>query len=153
LPDQWKECIIVPVDKKGDKTDCSNYWGISLLSASYKMLSKAYDSVRRDVLYNILIEFRVPSKLVKLIKMCLNKTYSKVGMCKYLYDSFPIQDDLPQKYALSPPHFNFDLECAIRKAQENQARLKLNGTYLQLVHADEVYLLGDNIDAIKTYKH
>jgi hypothetical protein len=39
---------------------------------------KAYDSVRREVLYNILIEFGVPLKLVRLIKMCLNKTYSKV---------------------------------------------------------------------------
>jgi hypothetical protein len=34
LPDQWKEYIIVPVHKKGDKTDCNNYRGISLLSTS-----------------------------------------------------------------------------------------------------------------------
>jgi hypothetical protein len=32
LPDQWKECIIVPIHKTGDKTDCNNYRGISLLS-------------------------------------------------------------------------------------------------------------------------
>jgi hypothetical protein len=38
LPDQWKESIIVPVDKKGGKTDCNNYCGISLLSTSYKIL-------------------------------------------------------------------------------------------------------------------
>jgi hypothetical protein len=42
LPDQWKESIIVPVLKKGDKTDCSNCWGISLLSNSYKMLSNIF---------------------------------------------------------------------------------------------------------------
>jgi hypothetical protein len=35
---------------------------------------KAYDSVRREVLYNILIEFGVPMKLVRLIKMRLNET-------------------------------------------------------------------------------
>jgi hypothetical protein len=36
--DQWKESIIVPVLKKGDKPDCSNYRGISLLSTSYRIL-------------------------------------------------------------------------------------------------------------------
>jgi hypothetical protein len=38
LPDQWKESIIVPIHKRGDKTDCNNYRGISLLSTSYKIL-------------------------------------------------------------------------------------------------------------------
>jgi hypothetical protein len=32
LRDQWKESFIAPVHKKGDKTDCSNYRRISLLS-------------------------------------------------------------------------------------------------------------------------
>jgi hypothetical protein len=35
---------------------------------------RAYDSLRREVLYNILIVFGVPMKLVQLIKMCLNET-------------------------------------------------------------------------------
>jgi sorting nexin-29 len=39
LPDQWKESIIVPVYMKGDKIDCNNYRGISLLSTSNKVLS------------------------------------------------------------------------------------------------------------------
>jgi hypothetical protein len=38
LSDQWKESIIIPFYKKGNKTDCSNYYGISLLSALYKIL-------------------------------------------------------------------------------------------------------------------
>jgi hypothetical protein len=41
-------------------------------------LKKAYDSVRREVLYNIFIEFGILFKLVRLIKMCLNETYSRV---------------------------------------------------------------------------
>jgi hypothetical protein len=45
---------------------------------------KAYDSVRREVLYNILIEFGIPRKLVGLIKMCLNETYSRVHIGKNL---------------------------------------------------------------------
>jgi len=41
-------------------------------------LKKAYDLVRREVLCNILIEFGIPMKLVRLIKMCLNETYSRI---------------------------------------------------------------------------
>ena len=37
---------------------------------------KTYDSVRREVLYNILMEFRIPMKLVRLIKMCLAEQQS-----------------------------------------------------------------------------
>jgi hypothetical protein len=33
-------------------------------------LKKAYDSVRREVLYNIVVEFGIPKKLVGRIKMC-----------------------------------------------------------------------------------
>jgi hypothetical protein len=39
LREEWKESIIVPIYKKGDKTDCSNYTGISHLPATYKTLS------------------------------------------------------------------------------------------------------------------
>jgi hypothetical protein len=130
LPQQWKESVIVTIHKKGDKTDCDNYQGLSLLSTAYKILSnillarltqyfsevigdhqcgfccnrsttnqifyiqilekkleyngmvlqlfidfrKAYDSVKREVLHNILLEFGIPKKLVRLIKMCLNET-------------------------------------------------------------------------------
>jgi hypothetical protein len=39
LPHQWKVSFALPIHKKGDKTDCSNYRGISLLSTSYKIVS------------------------------------------------------------------------------------------------------------------
>ena len=57
---------------------------------------KAYDSVRREALYNILIEFGIPKKLVKLIKMCLIETYSRVRVDKNLSDMFPIGNGLKQ---------------------------------------------------------
>jgi hypothetical protein len=145
FPQHWKESIIVPIHKTGDKTDCNNYRGISLFSTAYKILSsillarltlyvnevigdhqcgfrrnrsimdqifyilqilekkwehngtvhqlfidskKVYDSIKREVLYNILLVFGIPKKLVRLIKMCLNETYSEVRIVNFCLINF-----------------------------------------------------------------
>jgi hypothetical protein len=100
------------------------------LSINFK---KAYDSVKREDLYNTPIEFGIPKNLLSLIKMCLNKTYSKIRVGKLLSDTFPIQNGLKQRDALSPLLLNFSLEYAIRKVQGNQV----------------ISLLGDSINIIK----
>ena len=206
LPEEWKDSIIVPIYKKGDKTDCSHYRSISLFPTMYKILSnillsrltpyakeilgdhqcrfwhnrsttnhifcihqilekkweyieavhqlfidftKAYNSVSREVLYNILIEFGIPMKLVRLIKMCLNETYSRVRVGKNLSNMFPIRNGLKQGDALSSLLFNVALEYAILRVQGNQDGLKLNGTHQLLAYADDVNILGGTACSIK----
>jgi len=206
LPEEWKESIIVPVYKKGDKTDCNNYRGKSLLPKTYKILSnillsrltqyaeeiigdyqygirrrrsttdhifcirqilekkweynevihklfidfkKTYDSVRREVLYNIPIEFSIPMKLVKLIKMCVTKTYGRIRVSKNLSDRFLIRNGLKQGDALSPFLFSFALEYAVRRVRVSQDGFKLNGTHQLLVYADDVNILEGSVHTVK----
>jgi len=66
-------------------------------------------------LYNILTELGIPMKLVRLIKMCLNETYSRLRVCNHLSDIFPIKNGLKHGDALSPLFFKFALEYAIKR--------------------------------------
>jgi hypothetical protein len=50
---------------------------------------KVFESLRREELYNILMEFEILMELVRLIKICLNKTHNRVRILKYLSDNFP----------------------------------------------------------------
>jgi len=45
---------------------------------------ETYDSFRREVLYNILIEFGIPMMLERLLRVCVNETYSRVRLGKHL---------------------------------------------------------------------
>lgn len=92
-------------------------------------LKKAYDSVSNEAIYNILMEFGIPMKLVLLIKTCLSETHSIFRVGLHLSDILPSRNGLKQSVALSALLFSFALEYGISRVQVNQDRLKLSGTH------------------------
>jgi hypothetical protein len=112
---------------------------------------KAYDSVGWEVLYDILIEFGVPMNLymIRLIEMCLNETKNKFPTSKTLRSV--LLKMIQQEDSLRPLIFSFVL-AYIRKVQENQVGLTLNGTRQLLIYAGDVNPLEDNTNTINKNK-
>ena len=63
-------------------------------AAAVCRLKNGNDSVRREVLCSVLMEFGILMKLVRIIKICLNKTYSRVQAGKHLSDMLHITNVL-----------------------------------------------------------
>ena len=66
-----------------------------------------------------------------------------------LSEMFRIRNGFKQGDALTPLLFNFALEYAIKRVQENQDDLKLNGTHQLLAYADDVNILGGSAHTVK----
>ena len=81
-------------------------------------------------MYNILVEFGIPLKVVRLKKRCLNETYSRAWVSKHLSDTFPNKNDLKEGDALSPLLFNSALEGS-RKSGGLEIKLSISASTLR----------------------
>jgi len=88
--------------------------------------------VRREVFYSTIIEFGMPMKLVRLMKMCLDETYIKVCICKNVSGAFPIQNGLKQGTL-----YHHCFRICHQEGPRISRGWELNGTHL-LVSADDV---------------
>ena len=86
-------------------------------------------------------------KKVRLIKICLDNTQSKVRIGNYLSFSFPIENSLKQGDALSSIIINFSLEYsyAITKLQATNLGLDMN----DLTCVNDVNLIGNDITTLE----
>ncbi|KAF6198411.1 hypothetical protein GE061_008159 [Apolygus lucorum] len=58
IPDEWSSGLIIPIFKKGDKTVCQNYRGITLLNVAYKILSNILLSWLKVYSEQVLLEYQ-----------------------------------------------------------------------------------------------
>lgn len=112
---------------------------------------KAYDSIDRESLFEILAEFGLDQKTINIIKETLTETKSKVKFMGELSNEFNIDAGVRQEHGLSPLMFNCVLEKVVRewrKAGAPTHRLgpKLKGIELDcLAFADDMALIAKDI--------
>jgi LEA14-like dessication related protein len=107
---------------------------------SYIDFKQAYDTTNRTKLEEIMKEFGIPMKLVRLVKMTLTNTKRKVKIQGKPSPSFETVVGLRQGDSLSTLLFNLIMEKIIRNIRINPRGTIFNRTRQYLVYADDVIL-------------
>jgi hypothetical protein len=112
---------------------------------------KAYDSIHRESLINILKEFDFPQKLVNLVSISIMETVVKIKVGNVKSDPVTVKSGLRQGDSISPILFNLVLEKVIREMKiEPQKGIKLrNSTIPLLAYADDIILMDESQDGVK----
>ncbi|KAL9970181.1 hypothetical protein ACROYT_G022514 [Oculina patagonica] len=206
IPEDWCRGLIVKLPKKGDRTQCTNWRGVTLLSIPSKIfckiihmrlsdaidtilrkeqagfrpgvgcidhiftlrnifeqciewntkvhvnfidLEKAFDSIHRDTLWNILLAYGCPEKIVSIIKLFYNNFTCSVIHKKKLTDWFSVRSGLRQGCVLSPMLFLVAIDWIMRKTIGNKRRgirWTLTSLLEDLDFADDVALVSSTRD-------
>jgi len=107
---------------------------------------KAYDSIHRESLYNIMYEFGFPKKLIALTKMCMENTKYRVRTQNVTSGTFTVEIGLKQVDAQSPVLFNLALEKVVKILQDNEGGLLTGQNKIRLLgFADHLDIIGDSL--------
>jgi len=116
----WKNWKI----KTNNKENCQIFqkkWEYN--EAVYRLfidLRRAYDSFRREHLYNILIQFGIEKQKLRPMQIVRVKLVCRFRAGKHLCDMVPVNNGLKQGDAISPLLFNFVLNKPLRRFRQNR---------------------------------
>ena len=208
IPPDWKRGLVVPIWKgKGDRQDCNNYRGITLLSVPGKVLAhvllmrvrsqllkyqrpeqsgftpgksttdrilalrvlaerrlefqqgllaayvdfkKAFDSVHRESLWDILRIRGIPAKIIDLMTGLHTGTTSAVKCGGSPSDFFPVNSGVRQGCVLAPSLFNTCMDWVLGKvADRSLCGASVGNTKVSdLDFADDAVLLAESLDVL-----
>ena len=112
--------------------------------------SKAYDSINRKHLYNILHDFKVPKKLCKMVQVCTEKTRAKVRYKGQLSEEFDILTGVRQGDACSPALFNLVMEKILRECESDEERgIQLGVEHKWIAFADDVAVVAEDKEHLR----
>ena len=208
IPPDWKRGLVVPIWKgKGDRQDCNNYRGITLLSvpgkvlahllltrmrsqllklqrpeqsgftpgksttdrilalrvlverrrefrqgmlAAYVDLKKAFDSVHREALWELLRLRGIPARIIGLLTGLYTGTESAVKFGGGVSSFFPVNSGVRQGCVLAPSLFNTCMDWVLgRVVDQSHCGASVGNTRVtDLVFADDAVILSESLEVL-----
>jgi hypothetical protein len=198
IPQRWKETLICPLHKKGDRSKCENYRGIALMDTIYKIMAvsiksrvnevverkigqyqcgfhknrsvmdqvfvlkqimdnsidqnlplymlfidfkQAYDTIKREKVYEGMRQMGIGEKLIRLVRMTLKETEYKVLANGQLSGKFKVKRGPRQGDPLSTVLFNVTLDSAVKASEIRGNGLIYNQLVQVMAYADDIVIL------------
>jgi hypothetical protein len=109
---------------------------------------QAYNSINRNKLLLIMINFGIPQKLVKLVKMTLENSKCRVKIQGVLSQQFDVKGGVRQGDPLSTVLFSLVLEYAVRNITYNHGGTIFNRQHQLLAFSDDICTVARNPRAL-----
>ena len=111
---------------------------------------QAYDSIHRTSMWNIMKEFGIPQKLIRVTKACYKNTLCSVRCGPRTATSFSIKSGLKRGCILSPLLFNLVMEKVVRNINFRPEGISFNNMHVNcLGYADDIDIMGLNLREVK----